>query len=633
MLDLSQNNFLYNSIQAIMNTNNIKEKTTVYNEEFKINDYISEIEDFNYNFNIEKETNELTESRKEEINDDELSFILNKLNLENPKDKSKVQKQAIKAVNLDSSLPKNEAKDSVDVVIRELNKKKDSSSSSDLEEIIDSTQIEKEKEEKSNCKKLSDYTKPYTKCESILTDSSHQINCSNSFCNNMYPTQNYTMNMNNNMQYMYGAYNMNNMGYYYSLPTNYFGYYGGYYNQGYDAIHFLWNELSQIKVPSVLINRIENTESNFFVSFCCNQLGREFIIKIVNEFFELYSKKNYKCQPQNDSNKFKKQKDDNYSLLCKTIISKIKHNFKYMIMPDTSCEVLIKVLKFVCFQDRLQLWMAIRNLNFISLAGNKNSSLLIINMLNTIKNKIEEVFIIKMLCSIDFQNNFQIRNDYLSQLYSTILKEKTQVVSGEAWLFNFENSIIEKEYEVLNNLTKTKLFYDNCFYLSTNNFYSVTVMQTILGRFAAFHITHIEDFIYLNLVNLSNHPIGKMLISKFILVNKIENDYKKTSLIFIKENLHLFCFSESGLDVLISAIENWEVELIEEIIGCCIKKNIFSLQLNKKEEKDVEEEAISLFSSKNYYSVNNFINKLLLSRNDVSNLIFNFLIENCDFYC
>ena len=537
----------------------------------------------NYKFDlvqklVEEESKVMSqENEKNEINDRELSFIFKELDVSS---KNKI---------------KSEPKELIEIRPQQQKKLKSSAVIS-----LNSQNECHQKVQENNLKKDD---------ENQINYHSTSYNCNFASFNQSYfisygipevPIHDYGLMQSYQPWNFYGQNNLNNNFYGFNFsPLNY----SHYSSFNYNEVNLYYDLISYGNNYSQIIFKLNSVNSNVVVNFCLSTDGKNYLLKNLNLLADMpksiLSKKN------------KIFHEDYYSQFTKIIVSKICTNFNLLISHENGCEIIVKMIKSFSVDERIDLWKEIIKANFFNLSCFKHSSMLIVNILNTIKSKLEEIFVLKFLASFDSSNNFVVNYE---KLYTKSPLKK----SVDDWLFMFKNinsSSQCEEYRVLKIITNTKLFYDNCFFLFTFNFFTATIAQTIIGNFTILQNTGLDEFINLNFIYLSSHNVGKLIIEKFIIRSKNEIQLKKKLLKYIEENLSLFCTQKSSMDILAKIIEHWEVEFSDIVFNFLIKENkayFYSRKLQENEIKNIKEK------EKEFFLVNDFFNNLLSLVNRVS---------------
>ena len=300
-----------------------------------------------------------------------------------------------------------------------------------------------------------------------------------------------------------------------------------------------------------------------FLNFCISENGKNMILSTFS---------NEIVGGNLNNNKFNK---NNISKQAKFYFDLLKEFLDYLIFNKNGCEILIKIVKHINFIDRLAIWTTIKNANFLVYSSYATTSYLVINLINSLTDISEEQFISSLL------------------------------------MIKYPFNLIKFHPNMMVNF-----IFNNLMYLSTYNNFTVTVFQSILGRFSPKSSVLYCEFITENFVFLTTNKIGKFIVQKYITTFKSINNNTKVLLVNkIIQNLSIIVNSEDGQEVIIHIVDEWDFSLTSKILKICLNKD-FNQLLDKNcnlktENKFFNEKILSLIDK----LVNNSKFVLFLFRN------------------
>lgn len=292
---------------------------------------------------------------------------------------------------------------------------------------------------------------------------------------------------------------------------------------------YILNQLySNMNNSTILVSIIKNMLPLDMFEVSNSNLGKEILINLYKELENEQtdrSKVNYKCI--NLSNMlFEKMKE---------------YLYFYIINYNPSC-ILIKVLRFNHFFQRLTIWKVVESYGFMSLAAGKSTSHVLINLINTLNDKVEEEYITKLL-----SKRFFLKTD-------------------------------EDETE----------FEQNLLYLSTLNSFTNTVLQSIIGRFSNESLLPYLNFIEKNFMLLFSSSVANKVLSKYVRVLRMHNhQQKKKTLHSTLKYISILSMNDFGVELLVQIIEDWGIAYIKTLVKSCFKIESLFTEPDYKADKGI----------------------------------------------
>lgn len=266
--------------------------------------------------------------------------------------------------------------------------------------------------------------------------------------------------------------------------------------------------------------KLESLNSMELFEFACFDYNKSYITNLFDPAQTINNSIN------NSMNSSLLNKNDLHSLALK-LFEIIKFDCIKYITNLNASSLFIKLLKHLNFSQRSIIWKAIEENNFFELSKNSISSNVIINIINSLTERAEEHYITCIITNV--ANKEQTKNN-------------------------------EKEE---NTFTKNMLF------LATENCYTVTVLQSIFGRFNFNSLSVYLNFVETNFLRLIQSNNGKMLVSKYIrILRSHPEEKKKTSKLAIK-SLSEILITNNGVDIVVEMIEDWGATFIKKVISEC----------------------------------------------------------------
>lgn len=290
---------------------------------------------------------------------------------------------------------------------------------------------------------------------------------------------------------------------------------------------------SSVKLIENIVKCLDENEQNKLITsltsmefyiFICNSSGKRIIL---DKLSNLNNDKNNK----NSHNTNAKKSKDNLleaTIYSKAIYEKIKEHISFYLFNKDASEVLIKILKYLNFYDRLNIWKTIHTSNLLTLASNPITSAIMINLINSLTDKSEEALITKLLSFNYF---------------------------GYAITFPINPILVTQQFET------------NLYYLAVTSNFSTTVLQTILGRFTPTSLASYSIFVLKYIALLVASQIGILTVEKYVTVFRNQPQQQKD--IFVSallQNLPSIVFNVDAVNILVSVIEQWGIDYLEVII-------------------------------------------------------------------
>lgn len=268
-----------------------------------------------------------------------------------------------------------------------------------------------------------------------------------------------------------------------------------------------------------LIMSLSPTEFYLFVG---NSSGK----RIILDKLSIISSKN--CV--NNSNNIKKSKNNllEATIYSKAVFEKIKEQISFYLFNKDASDVLIKILKYLNFYDRLNIWKTIHTCNLLTLASSPIASAVMINLINSLTDKSEELLITKLLS------------------------------------FNYFGYSITFP---VNPILVTQQFETNLYYLAVTSNFSTTVLQTIFGRFTPASLAPYSTFVLKYISLLVASQIGCLTLEKYVIVFRNQPQLQKD--IFVQallQNLPTIVFNADAINIITTVIEQWGMDYLEIII-------------------------------------------------------------------
>jgi hypothetical protein len=265
---------------------------------------------------------------------------------------------------------------------------------------------------------------------------------------------------------------------------------------------------------------ILNFNHNQMYTFIMATYGREFILERLNSLTD------FKEEP------ISKERLSLCLLFVQRLINRMKsYLFSYIASPY-GCEILLKMVNYLNYYERLNLWRTISEANLLFLASEEPTSSIIVTLVKTLTEKCEETFITKL---------FSVKYLPVPSLNP----------------INLINPTVNP-------------FDQNLLYLVSKSTSSIKVVHAILEQFSGSSVLPFLNFFHNNLNTILLSPIGNELVINYISLLSVKD--KSTKDHFLS---YLMCMSEVtmlnelGLNTIVYLIEVWGIEFIEAILKNC----------------------------------------------------------------